>query len=377
MRLERTPGSSWSRRRTSRSCGCASWSSTTSTSLAGFGFADVEPGGAAAARSTRRCVGCAPATRRPTSPCARPDGDEWTVGAGTASVEGDRGALLGWLGRGLTDGRDRRTPPRDSPKDGDDDDLHRARGPRRPDRHPAARARDDPQDVGLARCTTTSTWSPARPPASSCSSMPPTTRTAACCSCARAPGGSTTSSPRTSTGTTCARSRRSPAPPGPRPTPAPTTPTRCRWRPTCGWRTATSCTVGELELDVIHLRGHTPGSVALSWADPDGGDTHLFTGDSLFPGGVGNTKNPGQSFDSLYARRRRAGLRHPRRRHLVLPRPRRRLDDRGRAPAPRGVARPRLVTPAVPRSAPAVRVRPGSSRPRSRRCGSRSARRRG
>ena len=59
-------------------------------------------------------------------------------------------------------------------------------------------------------------------------------------------------------------------------------------------------TVGDLELDVIHLRGHTPGSVALSWADPDGG-THLFTGDSLFPGGVGNTKNPGQSFESLYA----------------------------------------------------------------------------
>ena len=58
-------------------------------------------------------------------------------------------------------------------------------------------------------------------------------------------------------------------------------------------------TVGVLELDVIHLRGHTPGSVALSWADPDDG-THLFTGDSLFPGGVGNTKNPGQSFDSLY-----------------------------------------------------------------------------
>ena len=58
-------------------------------------------------------------------------------------------------------------------------------------------------------------------------------------------------------------------------------------------------TVGELELDVIHLRGHTPGSVALSWADPDG-TTHLFSGDSLFPGGVGNTKRPEQSFDSLY-----------------------------------------------------------------------------
>jgi glyoxylase-like metal-dependent hydrolase (beta-lactamase superfamily II) len=58
-------------------------------------------------------------------------------------------------------------------------------------------------------------------------------------------------------------------------------------------------TVGELELDVIHLRGHTPGSVALSWADPDG-TAHLFTGDSLFPGGVGNTKRPEQSFESLY-----------------------------------------------------------------------------
>lgn len=57
--------------------------------------------------------------------------------------------------------------------------------------------------------------------------------------------------------------------------------------------------VGHLSLDVIHLRGHTPGSVALSWADPDG-IHHLFTGDTLFPGGVGNTKNPGQSFEDLY-----------------------------------------------------------------------------
>ncbi len=58
--------------------------------------------------------------------------------------------------------------------------------------------------------------------------------------------------------------------------------------------------VGELVLDVVHLRGHTPGSVALAWQAPDGAN-HLFTGDSLFPGGVGNTKNAGQSFDSLYA----------------------------------------------------------------------------
>jgi len=58
--------------------------------------------------------------------------------------------------------------------------------------------------------------------------------------------------------------------------------------------------VGDVTLDVVHLRGHTPGSIALAYADPaPGGHTHLFTGDSLFPGGIGNTKNPGQSFDSL------------------------------------------------------------------------------
>jgi glyoxylase-like metal-dependent hydrolase (beta-lactamase superfamily II) len=55
---------------------------------------------------------------------------------------------------------------------------------------------------------------------------------------------------------------------------------------------------GEITLDVLHLRGHTPGSVALAYADPEG-HAHLFTGDSLFPGGVGNTKNPGQSFEEL------------------------------------------------------------------------------
>jgi glyoxylase-like metal-dependent hydrolase (beta-lactamase superfamily II) len=46
--------------------------------------------------------------------------------------------------------------------------------------------------------------------------------------------------------------------------------------------------VGEIELSVIELRGHTPGSIALHYADP-GGIGHLITGDSLFPGGVGKT----------------------------------------------------------------------------------------
>ena len=58
--------------------------------------------------------------------------------------------------------------------------------------------------------------------------------------------------------------------------------------------------VGDVPLEVVHLRGHTPGSVALAYRDPDG-PVQLFTGDSLFPGGVGNTKNPGQSFDQLFA----------------------------------------------------------------------------
>ncbi|MBA2559522.1 MAG: MBL fold metallo-hydrolase [Propionibacteriales bacterium] len=46
--------------------------------------------------------------------------------------------------------------------------------------------------------------------------------------------------------------------------------------------------VGEVDLEVIHLVGHTPGSIALLYDDPTG-PPHLWTGDSLFPGGVGKT----------------------------------------------------------------------------------------
>jgi glyoxylase-like metal-dependent hydrolase (beta-lactamase superfamily II) len=46
--------------------------------------------------------------------------------------------------------------------------------------------------------------------------------------------------------------------------------------------------VGDCTLEVIAIAGHTPGSIALLYDDPDG-HPHLFTGDSLFPGGVGNT----------------------------------------------------------------------------------------
>ncbi|HIX00597.1 MAG TPA: MBL fold metallo-hydrolase [Candidatus Nesterenkonia stercoripullorum] len=50
-------------------------------------------------------------------------------------------------------------------------------------------------------------------------------------------------------------------------------------------------------LDVIHLRGHTPGSLAFVYPVEDG-PTHIFTGDSLFPGGVGKTQSA-QDFTSL------------------------------------------------------------------------------
>jgi glyoxylase-like metal-dependent hydrolase (beta-lactamase superfamily II) len=53
------------------------------------------------------------------------------------------------------------------------------------------------------------------------------------------------------------------------------------------------------DLEAIHLRGHTPGSVALLYRDP-AGPAHLFTGDSLFPGGVGNTQGDPERFASLF-----------------------------------------------------------------------------
>ena len=57
-------------------------------------------------------------------------------------------------------------------------------------------------------------------------------------------------------------------------------------------------TVGDCPLEVIHLVGHTPGSIALLYRDPNG-HGHLWTGDSLFPGGVGNTHGNKENFASL------------------------------------------------------------------------------
>lgn len=55
---------------------------------------------------------------------------------------------------------------------------------------------------------------------------------------------------------------------------------------------------GGVRLEVIRITGHTPGSIVLLYDDPDG-TPHLFTGDSLFPGGVGNTFGDADAFVSL------------------------------------------------------------------------------
>lgn len=58
--------------------------------------------------------------------------------------------------------------------------------------------------------------------------------------------------------------------------------------------------IGKLTFDVIHLRGHTPGSIALALDGPaTGGVTQLFTGDCLFPGGVGKTRQTGDFIQLL------------------------------------------------------------------------------
>lgn len=56
--------------------------------------------------------------------------------------------------------------------------------------------------------------------------------------------------------------------------------------------------VGDCTLEVIRITGHTPGSICLLHRDPEG-HPHLFTGDSLFPGGVGGTFGDDDAFRSL------------------------------------------------------------------------------
>ena len=58
--------------------------------------------------------------------------------------------------------------------------------------------------------------------------------------------------------------------------------------------------VGTCELHVVPIAGHTPCSIVLLLDDRDlAPEPHLFTGDSLFPGGVGATRGDADLFTQL------------------------------------------------------------------------------
>jgi len=63
--------------------------------------------------------------------------------------------------------------------------------------------------------------------------------------------------------------------------------------------------IGETSLKVIHTPGHSPGGICLH------SDGHVFTGDTLFVGGIGRTDLPGSSHQQF--------LRSIREKLLVLP----------------------------------------------------------
>ncbi|MDY7038452.1 MAG: MBL fold metallo-hydrolase [Thermodesulfobacteriota bacterium] len=52
-------------------------------------------------------------------------------------------------------------------------------------------------------------------------------------------------------------------------------------------------TVGDVSLKVLHTPGHSPGGICLL------GDGNIFTGDTLFVGGIGRTDLPGCSMDQF------------------------------------------------------------------------------
>lgn len=58
--------------------------------------------------------------------------------------------------------------------------------------------------------------------------------------------------------------------------------------------------VAGIRLSAVHLCGHTPGSIAyVLEAENDGEAPIIFSGDCLFPGGVGNTEQDPERFESL------------------------------------------------------------------------------
>lgn len=55
--------------------------------------------------------------------------------------------------------------------------------------------------------------------------------------------------------------------------------------------------IGGVKLSVLHTPGHTPGSICFLLQEA--GESHLFAGDTLFPGGPGNTFNNKEAFQTI------------------------------------------------------------------------------
>ena len=61
------------------------------------------------------------------------------------------------------------------------------------------------------------------------------------------------------------------------------------------WRSTTSIRFGDIRLEVLHTPGHTEGSICLLAND----QRLLFTGDTLFRGGLGRVDLPGASPEAM------------------------------------------------------------------------------
>ena len=113
--------------------------------------------------------------------------------------------------------------------------------------------------------------------------------------------------------------------------------------------------VGRVRLDAIHTPGHTEGSICFKVA----GSPILFSGDTLFPGGPGNTTFPGGDFATIIQSIDAKLFSLPAGHHRP-PGSRRRHHDRHRAAAPPGVGRAGLVTRRLQRP-PSATPPPGSA----------------
>ncbi len=97
--------------------------------------------------------------------------------------------------------------------------------------------------------------------------------------------------------------------------------------------------VGDLRITTLATPGHTPGSICFAVE----GTNLLFTGDTLFPGGPGNTSFEGGDFPTIIELHREPDLREIRPRHLGPARPRRCHHRGQRVPPPGRMGGPGMV----------------------------------